>query len=81
MCHCKRTPLHSLSPSGSDPAVANRTRELFPKNFRDYPGGVEYFDVYSPTISSLYSQGRYSIGTFLLESLIYKWLEMSSLVQ
>ena len=48
--------MHSLSPSGSDPEVAKRTKELFPKNFRDYPGGVEYFDVYSPTISSLYSQ-------------------------
>lgn len=35
---------------------AERTRELFPRNFRDYPRGVNYFDVYSPTISTLYSQ-------------------------
>ena len=25
-------------------------------DYRDYPGGVEYFDVYSPVISQLYSQ-------------------------
>jgi hypothetical protein len=25
-------------------------------DYRDYPGGVEYFDVYSPLISQLYSQ-------------------------
>ena len=30
--------------------------ELFPKNFRDYPGGVEAFDVYSPPMTTLYSQ-------------------------
>lgn len=28
----------------------------FPTNYRDYPGGVKYFDVYSPTFSTLYSQ-------------------------
>ena len=60
---------YSLSPSGSDPEVAKRTAELFPKNFRDYPGGVGYFDVYSPTISSLYSQGRHSTEFFFLASL------------
>ena len=28
----------------------------FPKQYRDYPGGANYFDVYSPVITSLYSQ-------------------------
>jgi hypothetical protein len=28
----------------------------FPKAYRDYPGGVEQFEVYSPLISQLYSQ-------------------------
>ena len=28
----------------------------FPTNYRDYPGGVEYFDLYSPVIKTLYSQ-------------------------
>ncbi|KAK3262691.1 hypothetical protein CYMTET_28467 [Cymbomonas tetramitiformis] len=35
---------------------ANRTKELFPAQYRDYPNGVEYFDLYSPPIVSLYSQ-------------------------
>jgi len=46
--------LYTLSPTGG--ANPNATKSLFPKNFKDYPGGVEYFDVYSPTIKSLYSQ-------------------------
>merc|ERR1719313_3084849 len=29
---------------------------LFPKQYRDYPGGVESYDVYSPPITTLYSQ-------------------------
>jgi len=29
---------------------------LFPIQFKDYPGGTEYFDVYSPPIKTLYSQ-------------------------
>eukprot|EP00051_Salpingoeca_urceolata_P026537 m.477668 g.477668 ORF g.477668 m.477668 type:complete len:870 (+) comp20913_c0_seq1:229-2838(+) len=29
---------------------------LFPSQYRDYPGGTEYFDVYSPMIEQLYSQ-------------------------
>ena len=29
---------------------------LMPKNYRDYPGGVESFDLYSPPITTLYSQ-------------------------
>ena len=29
---------------------------LFPASYSKYPGGVEHFDVYSPEISSLYSQ-------------------------
>jgi hypothetical protein len=29
---------------------------LMPTQFSDYPGGVEYFDVYSPEIRTLYSQ-------------------------
>lgn len=40
----------SLTPGGA--AAANK----FPLNFKDYPGGVEYFDVYTPMISTLYSQ-------------------------
>ena len=28
----------------------------FPKAYKDYPRGVEYFDVYSPPITTLYSQ-------------------------
>lgn len=28
----------------------------FPSNYRDYPGGVQYFDVYSPMIVQRYSQ-------------------------
>merc|ERR1719440_2674853 len=46
--------LYSLSPSGG--ADPEKTKNLFPKNFKDYPGGVEYFDIYSPPIRSLYSQ-------------------------
>jgi len=34
----------------------NGKPELFPKSFKDYPGGVEYFDVYSDPIETLYSQ-------------------------
>ena len=33
-----------------------RLPSRFPLHFKDYPRGVEYFDVHSPTISSLYSQ-------------------------
>eukprot|EP00928_Gymnodinium_smaydae_P089563 TRINITY_DN7350_c0_g6_i1.p1 TRINITY_DN7350_c0_g6~~TRINITY_DN7350_c0_g6_i1.p1 ORF type:complete len:782 (-),score=96.02 TRINITY_DN7350_c0_g6_i1:86-2431(-) len=33
-----------------------RTQEKFPKQYRDYPGGVQYFDIYSPPIKTLYSQ-------------------------
>eukprot|EP01079_Euglenida_sp_SAG-EU17-18_P010244 gene10244-274_t len=29
----------------------------FSTNYSDYPGGAEYFEVYSPAISTLYSQG------------------------
>ena len=29
---------------------------LFPKQYREYPRGVESFDVYSPPMSTLYSQ-------------------------
>lgn len=29
---------------------------LFPKKFKEYPGGVESFDVYSPPMTTLYSQ-------------------------
>ncbi len=29
---------------------------LFPASYRQYPGAPEYFEVYSPTISTLYSQ-------------------------
>ena len=28
----------------------------FPTDFKDYPGGVEYFDVYHGPITSLYAQ-------------------------
>jgi hypothetical protein len=42
--------LISLTPEGK--AAATK----YPTNFKDYPRGVEYFDVYSPDITSLYSQ-------------------------
>ena len=29
---------------------------MFPKQFKDYPGGVESFEVYMPPITTLYSQ-------------------------
>lgn len=32
------------------------SENLFPEQYRDYPRGVEYFDIYSPLISQLYSQ-------------------------
>ena len=32
------------------------TPGLFPKRYRDYPGGVESFDLYSPPMTTLYSQ-------------------------
>jgi hypothetical protein len=34
----------------------NRTQERFPTTYANYPRAVESFDVYSPLISSLYSQ-------------------------
>ena len=40
----------SPTPNGKD------AQHKFPTHFKDYPGGVEYFDVYSPPIKSLYSQ-------------------------
>ena len=32
--------------------------KLFPNQYRDYPGGAEMFEVYSPPITTLYSQVR-----------------------
>ena len=32
------------------------TPGLFPKRFADYPGGAEYFEVYSPPMTTHYSQ-------------------------
>lgn len=29
---------------------------MFPKQYKDYPGGVEFYDVYSPPMTTLYSQ-------------------------
>ena len=34
----------------------NATQAKFPTHFENYPGGVESFDIYSPEISTLYSQ-------------------------
>jgi len=34
----------------------SKTQDKFPSHFKDYPGGAEYFDIYSPKITSLYSQ-------------------------
>ena len=31
-------------------------QERFPREFKDYPGGVESFEVYSPPMTTLYSQ-------------------------
>jgi len=41
-----------LSPTPGGPDA----QEKHPTNFKDYPGGVEYFDWYSPNITQLYSQ-------------------------
>eukprot|EP00403_Amphidinium_massartii_P006684 CAMPEP_0178382090 /NCGR_PEP_ID=MMETSP0689_2-20121128/6317_1 /TAXON_ID=160604 /ORGANISM="Amphidinium massartii, Strain CS-259" /LENGTH=525 /DNA_ID=CAMNT_0020002289 /DNA_START=98 /DNA_END=1675 /DNA_ORIENTATION=- len=35
---------------------ANDTMAKFPRQFQDYPGGATFFDVYSPPVTSLYSQ-------------------------
>ena len=37
-------------------ATPNGKPGLFPKHYREYPRGVESFDVYSPPMSTLYSQ-------------------------
>ena len=37
----------------------SKPNDLFPKQFKDYPGGVEYYDVYSPPMETLYSQLYY----------------------
>jgi len=42
--------LLSQTPNG------HNTQKLFPAQYRDYPRGAEYFDLYSPMIKSLYSQ-------------------------
>ena len=38
----------SKTPKGRD--------DVFPMRYADYPGTVEYFDIYSPVLSSVYSQ-------------------------
>ena len=38
----------SCTPNGKD------CMDKFPVHYKDYPGGVEYFDVYAPMISTLY---------------------------
>ena len=40
----------SQTPKGHD------TQTKFPTHYRDYPLGADYFDIYSPLITSLYSQ-------------------------
>lgn len=40
---------HTCHTTGAKPG-------LFPKQFRDYPGGAESFDVYSPPMTTRYSQ-------------------------
>ena len=37
-------------------ATAGSNLSLFPAQYRDYPGGVDFFDIYSPPITTLYSQ-------------------------
>merc|ERR1719428_2748536 len=37
-------------------ATPGGTPGMFPRQYKDYPGGVESFDVYSPPITTLYSQ-------------------------
>merc|ERR1719401_3225377 len=34
----------------------HQTQQRFPQQFKDYPRGVRYFDVYSEPIETLYSQ-------------------------
>eukprot|EP00756_Hemistasia_phaeocysticola_P032008 Hpha_TRINITY_DN16387_c2_g1::TRINITY_DN16387_c2_g1_i3::g.62124::m.62124 len=48
---------------------------LFPKAYKDYPGGVEYYDVYSPPITTLYSQVWWSplAPTKLPEEMVQKY--------
>lgn len=41
-----------LSPTPHGPKAQSK----FPTHYKDYPGGAEYFTVYSPPISTLYSQ-------------------------
>jgi hypothetical protein len=40
----------------SDALRAQAPKGAFPTDFKDYPGGVEYFDVYHGPITSVYSQ-------------------------
>lgn len=42
-------------PLSATPGSKNMS-ELFPNQYRDYPGGAEMFEVYSPPITTLYSQ-------------------------
>jgi len=37
-------------------AMPGGTPGLMPKQYKDYPGGVESYDVYSPVMTTLYSQ-------------------------
>ena len=43
-------------PLSKTPGADSNFRDKIPKQFKDYPGGVESFDVYSPPMTTLYSQ-------------------------
>ena len=45
---------------------AKETQKRFPTHFRDYPGGVESFDIYSPVFSTRYSQVNAELSQVLL---------------
>ena len=48
--------LHNMNGEYVFSTTPNGKPGLFPKEYRDYPGGVESFDLYSPPIKTLYSQ-------------------------
>ena len=46
----------STTPNGKPPKDGSTVPDGFPKRYADYPGGVESYDIYSPPMTTLYSQ-------------------------
>lgn len=46
----------SRTPGAMPNSESSSSSTLLPRNYKDYPGGAESFDVYSPPMSTLYSQ-------------------------